>query len=276
VLSTLSVFYLIQTYKMKHKLFIVFSLMFVFTISKAQQTAMQFTGVDCNSNAVDLFADLNAGKAVVVFFFMPNCGSCPPPAQKVQAMANNVMNTFPGMVKAYAFPFNNTTTCTYTNSWVTNNGLSLYTPMDSGAVQVAYYGGFGMPTVVLLGGTDHRVMWSTQSFSTSDTTIMRDSILNLMNPSGIHDLSGTVSSVNVYPNPANDKVQVEMNLSQSAALKVEVVNILGEVVSTVYNNNASVGMMKTEVATDMLSNGVYFIRISADNKVQNYKFTVAH
>jgi hypothetical protein len=44
----------------------------------------------------------------------------------------------------------------------------------------------------------------------------------------------------------------------------------------VYNNNASVGMMKTEVATDMLSNGVYFIRISADNKVQNYKFTVAH
>lgn len=260
---------------MKNKLFFAFALMFVFTISKAQ-SAMQFTGVDCNNNAVDLYADLNAGKAVVVFFFMSNCGSCPPPAQKIQTMANNIMNTYPGMVKAYAFPFNNTTTCSYTNSWVTNNGLSLYTPMDSGAVQVAYYGGFGMPTVVLLGGTDHRIMWSTQSFSTSDTTIMRDSILNLLGPTGVHDLSGVVSFVNVYPNPANDKVQIEMNLSQSVALKVEVVNILGEVVSTVYNNNASIGMMKTEVATNLLSNGVYFIRIGSDNKVQNYKFTVAH
>src|SRR6187551_2485907 len=93
----------IQNFKMKNKLFLAFALMFVFTISKAQQIAMQFTGVDCNNNAVDLYSDLNAGKAVVLFYFMPNCGSCPPPAQKIQAMANNLMNTHPGAVKAYAF-----------------------------------------------------------------------------------------------------------------------------------------------------------------------------
>ncbi len=261
---------------MKHKLFFVIALMFVFTISKAQQTAMQFSGVDCNNNPVDLFADLNAGKAVVLFYYMPNCGSCPPPAMKIQTMANNIMNTFPGAVTAYAFPFQNSTTCTYSNSWVANNGLSLYMPMDSGAAQVAYYGGFGMPTVVLLGGIDHHVMFSTQNWTTSDTTIMRDSILGMLAQVGMNDLNNTISSVNVFPNPANDKVQVEMNLSQAVTIKVELVNILGEVVTVVYNNNAPSGLLKAQVETNALSNGIYFIRVNAENTVQNYKFTVAH
>lgn len=261
---------------MKHKLFFAFALMFTLTISKAQQSAMQFTGLDCNNNNVDLYADLDAGKAVVLFYYMANCGSCPPPAQQIQAMANNIMNTFPGAVKGYAFPFTNATTCTYSSSWVTNNGLTMYTPMDSGAVQVAYYGGFGMPTVVLVGGIDHHVMWSTQSFVSSDTTIMRDSILGMLAQVGIRDLNSNVSEVSVFPNPANENVSVTMTVSQSAAIKVEVVNILGEVVKTAYNNNTNSGVLKTDIATNSFSNGVYFIRVSAENNIQNYKFTVAH
>jgi hypothetical protein len=86
-------------------------------------------------------------------------------------MANNINAMHPGLVKGYAFPFNNTTTCAYSSSWVSSNGLSsFYVPMDSGAVAVAHYGGFGMPTVVVLGGMDHRVMYVSQSFSNADTS----------------------------------------------------------------------------------------------------------
>ncbi len=257
-------------------IFLTLAFVFAILFSKAQTTAMQFTGVDCNSNMVDLFADLNAGKAVIIHFYMPNCSSCPPPAQKIQTMANNIMNTHPGMIKAYAFPFNNSTTCTYSQTWVTNNNLSLYMPMDSGAAMVAYYGGFGMPTVVLLGGTDHRVMFSTQSFSTSDTTIMRDSILNLLSPSGIDNLNNSVSSVNIFPNPANEKIQLSMDVMKPSVLKIELVNILGEKVITVYDNMVSNGTFTKEISTSELSNGIYFIRINGESATQNYKFTVAH
>jgi len=245
-------------------------------IGNAQTTAMQFSGLDCNGNSVDLFADLNAGKAVVVFFYMPNCGSCPPPASKIQTMANNVMNTYPGMVKGYAFPFQNNTTCSYSQSWVTNNNLNFYAPMDSGATAVAYYGGFGMPTVVLLGGSDHRVMWSTQSFVTGDTTTMRDSILNLLGPAGINNFNPNISSVNLFPNPANQQIQLEMNVTHSADIKIEVVNVLGETVREVYNASTAPGVLRREISTGDLSNGAYFIRVASDNTVQNYKFNVAH
>ncbi len=237
---------------------------------------MQFTGVDCNNNAVNLYSDLDAGKAVVLFYYMANCGSCPPPAQKIQAMANNIMNTYPGAVKGYAYPFTNSTTCTYSNSWVTNNNLPFYTPMDSGAAQVAYYGGFGMPTIVLVGGIDHHVIWSTQSFTTSDTTIMRDSILNMLAQVGMNDLNTAISAVDVYPNPANDKVQVSMEITQPAPLKIELVNMLGEIVATLYNGTAPSGQLKAEVATDGLSNGIYLIRVSSNNAVQNHKITISH
>lgn len=261
---------------MKNKLFLLFASLFVFSFAGAQQTAMQFSGLDCNNNAVDLYADLNAGKAVVLFYYMPNCGTCPPVAQKIQTMANNIMNTYPGMVKGYAYPYQNSTTCAYSVSWVTGNNLAMYAPMDSGAAQVAYYGGFGMPTVVLVGGTDHRVMFSTLSFSTSDTTIMRDSILNLLNPASISMMESPVSAVRLFPNPANEKLQIEADLAQSTAVKVEVLNLLGEIVSVPFTGNAPSGLLRREIPTDAYSNGVYFIRITAGEHVTTQRFTVSH
>ncbi len=85
------------------------------------QTAMDFEGNDCNGNYHHLFADLDAGKAVLIHYYMPNCGSCPPPAQKIQAMANKINASYPGAVTGYAFPFQNSTTCAYSATWVSSN-----------------------------------------------------------------------------------------------------------------------------------------------------------
>lgn len=256
---------------------LVIALVFSSALSNAQQTAMQFTGLDCNNNTVDLFADLDAGKAVVLFYYMPNCGACPPPAMQIQSMANGVMNTYPGMVKAYAYPFQNSTTCSYSASWVTSNSLSLYTPMDSGATQVAYYGGFGMPTVVLLGGADHRVLFVTQNYLAGDTAIMRDSILGLFGATAVADLQGGVMDIRLFPSPANDQLQFELNTVGSAGLKVDILNLAGELVSSVYpSGNVVSGFCRMNISTAHLSSGVYLLRVSSDVSTQQVKFVVAH
>ena len=167
--------------------------------------AMDFQANDCNGNPQHLFADLDAGQAVVLFYYMPSCGTCPPPAQKIQAMADKINQNCPGMVKGYAYSYQNSTTCAYTAGWVTSNNLPLYAPMDgNGAEQVAYYGGFGMPTVVLVGGTNHAILWSTQNFVTADTATMRDLILTMNCVAGINDVTIIQNSLDVYPNPSND------------------------------------------------------------------------
>src|SRR5262249_20080836 len=126
------------------------------------QTPLQISGNDCNGNPHDLFAQLDAGKAAVLFFFMYNCGACPPPAAAVQATMNNINNSYPGMVTGYALPYTNSTTCTEVLDWCSLYGHQ-FVPYDSGSYQVAYYGGFGMPTVVVVGGSgaNKRVLFST-------------------------------------------------------------------------------------------------------------------
>lgn len=263
---------------MKNSILLSIALMFVITISKAQ-TVMQLTGNDCNGNAHDLYADLDAGKAVLLHFFMPSCGACPPPAQKIQAMANHINAMHPGMVTAYAMPFNNTTTCAYTSTWCSSNGLSLYMPYDSGATQVANYGGFGMPTVVLLGGAgsgNHRIMFSTLSFSTSDTTIMRDSIMALlMSSTGIADLPNGVNSFSVYPNPASDNISINLELKETSNLLIDVTDITGKQVAIISDEKQN-GIITKQFNTATLPNGNYFVRINANGKTATQKLTVTH
>lgn len=261
---------------MKKLFFLSIALMFVITISKAQ-TVMQLKGVDCNGNTHDLMADLDAGKAVLLHFFMPSCGSCPPPAQKIQKMAMNVMKKYPGSVTAYALPYNNSTTCSYASTWCSSNNLSLYMPFDSGATQVANYGGFGMPTVVLLGGKDHRVMFATQSFSTSDTTIMRDSILAILaGTTGIDDISNTVSIFTVYPNPATDAVTINLELKETSTLLIELTDITGKLVNTILNEKLNAGLVNKQINTSSLPNGNYLIKLSANGKTAIQKVSVVH
>ena len=242
------------------------------------QTVMQLSGMDCNGVSHDLYADLDAGKAVLLHFFMPSCGSCPPPALKIQAMANHINATYPGMVKGYAFPFQNSTTCSYTSTWCSSNGLTLYAPFDSGAAQVAHYGGFGMPTVVLLGGSgaNKRVMYSSLNFVTSDTTKMRDSIMSLLNPTGIADLPNSVSKINVYPNPASDITTINLELNESSKLLIDVADITGKQVAIIADEKQSTGNLIKQFSTAILPNGNYLVRINVNGKTATQKLSVAH
>ena len=246
-------------------------------ILRAQTYAMPLSGLDCNGNSHNLIADLDAGKAVLLHFFMQSCGSCPPPAQKIQAMANHILATYPGMITAYAMPYNNSTTCSYTSNWVSSNNLSLYAPYDSGAVQVAHYGGFGMPTVVLLGGLDHRVLFSTQSFTTSDTTKMRDSILVLLDGlAAIATLPNSVSAFNVYPNPASDIISVNVRLKEASNMLIEVTDITGKQVAVIANEKYSTGLPAKQLNTTTFPNGNYLVRLSVNGKTVTQKLNITH
>lgn len=262
---------------MKKANVLLLALMFIVTISRAQTTAMQFSGQDCNGNNVDLFADLDAGRAVILHFYMPNCGSCPPPALKIQAMANHISAQYPGRVKGYAFPFQNSTDCSYSQSWVSSNNLStLYAPMDSGAEQVAYYGGFGMPTVVVLGGLDHKVLFSTLSFSTSDTTTMRDAIIAMLDQTtGVPGIAAVVNAFNVFPNPATNQFSVNVDLQQPSDVFIDITDITGKQVNILMNQKQA-GSVTKQFSTEGLPNGIYFVRLKVNGVSTTKKINVIH
>lgn len=241
----------------------------------AQTVAMQINRNDCNGNPVNLYSDLDSGKAVLLHFYMDGCNLCHEAAQKIQAMANHILESYPNKIKAYVFPYQNSIPCSSAIAWVSDNNLSLYAPLDSGAAQVAHYGGFGMPTVVLLAGAEeYSVLFSTQNFVTSDTTIMRDSILARFNPAGLQDLKRTNNRVRIFPNPSSGKLVIDMDQNESGRLKIELLSLQGQLVTEKFSDK--IVNRAIEFNTSAYANGVYFLRLSSGNLIETHKLTISH
>lgn len=245
--------------------------------STAQTTATPYDFIDCNGNPQSLFADLDAGKALILEFFMTSCSPCIAAGQTLEVMKADLMAEFPGMVKAYAFGFSDSYSCTAINNWVTTNGITSI-PADSGAYQVAYYGGMGMPTIVILGGgTSHLVLGSPYlAYTTSDTTTMAADIRNFLNPTGINDLGSSIAKINVYPNPANDQVKISFELNEMADVKIDLLDISGKIVSVLSDKKDQTGEIVESMNTGLYANGFYIISINANGAITQQKLNIIH
>ena len=246
--------------------------------SQGQTTAMNFNIVDCNGTPHVLYDDLDAGKAVIIEYFMTSCSPCVTAGNTLESMKADLMAEFPGMIKAYAFGFNNSYSCATVNNWVNTNGFTSY-PSDSGAAQVAYYGGMGMPTIVILGGgTNHSVLGSPYiGFTTSDTTTMASDIRNFLNgTSAVKENSSLINQVTVYPNPATAETNISFVLQQNAAVKIEVLDLSGRIIATVLNENAQAGTVTQKINTADVAEGNYIVRINANGSITQQKLNVIH
>jgi len=259
------------------KLFsLLFAFMFVATISKAQTTAMDFMANDCNGVPQHLFADLDEGNAVILEFFMLNCGSCPVAGHKLEALKETLLTQYPGKIKSYSIGFSNSYTCTQISNWVTTNGFTSI-PMSGGGAQVAHYGGMGMPTVVILGGgTEHLVLGEPYiGLSTSDTTTIANDIREFLEVStAVNTLQTPETTFAVYPNPANDLINLSFDLKTAGNVTINIVDITGKQIATIINEEVSAGKHTKLFSTANLQNGIYYVQITERTTISAHKLTI--
>jgi hypothetical protein len=94
-----------------------------------------------------------------------------------------------------------------------------------------------------------------------------DTILIMFPAVGIND--PTNSSISLYPNPANDVVNI---VSTNDIKTIEVLNYIGQ---TVYKNN-SVNLKKVELNVTSFKSGVYFVKVTTTSGIKTVKITVTH
>lgn len=245
--------------------------------SKAQMAAMNFNIMDCNNTGPhNLFNDLNSGQVVIVEYFMTSCGSCVVAGQKLESMKSNLLAQYPGKIKSYAFGFNNSYSCNTVNNWVTTNGFTSV-PSDSGAAQVAYYGGMGMPTIIIAAGAGHTLLGSPYvGFTTSDTTQMAANIRNFLNSqaTGVTENIGMISELNVFPNPATSEIKMQFNLNENSNIVIDVLDITGRLVMNFLTEKTQAGTIIKTFNTAALAQGNYIVRIKTNDSVVNHKLSI--
>ena len=100
--------------------------------------------------------------------------------------------------------------------------------------------------------------------------------INLTNGSvGIAEANQLANNVTVYPNPISNTAIVNFNLVESNEVSIEVVNALGQLVSTANLGTLSVGDQTYSLDASNLNNGLYFINIRVGNSISVKKVSVS-
>lgn len=238
-------------------------------------TAMDFSMSDCNSTMHNLYADYLDNEEVVIMEFFMTCATCATAGQLLDPMYMGLTTQYPGQVNFFAIAYNNTYNCSTINSWRNTNTPNAIA-LDSGASQVSYYGGMGMPTVVVAGGSSHRVIYNSQfDGPPGDTAAIHAAINNFFMTLGTENVSSNIK-FSAFPNPADDFVNFELNVTNAAQTNIQMIEMTGKVVREISDSELSSGIHQFQVPTSGLPNAVYFIRCVSNGEIVQKKISIKH
>lgn len=84
------------------------------------------------------------------------------------------------------------------------------------------------------------------------------------------------ANVSLYPNPAHDHLNVDVTLEVAAPVSLELLDLSGRTVSTVYAGALSAGKHGLRVETRDLPAGLYMARVQSGASVSTHKVLIAH
>ncbi len=77
-----------------------------------------------------------------------------------------------------------------------------------------------------------------------------------------------------YPNPFNPSTKIQFSIPRETNVNLGVYNMLGQLVTTIYNGKLESGTHYVEFDGSQLPSGIYFYRLEAENFVKTKKMTL--
>ncbi len=235
------------------------------------------------SNSVLCFGDCSASAAVSVFGGTPNYTVMWMPT-------GNTTNTITGLCAGtYTVTATDVNGCSTTSTTTVTSPTQLVvtsshtdetaTPANNGTATAVASGGTpgytylwmpGNQTTATAVGLDAGTYTCTITDANGCTTTVTETVGTA---TGITTTDASFS-INLFPNPAQDYVQLAIALSQKGNVHVEVFNIVGEKIDAMDFGN--VNTVNHSYATAHLSNGVYFFIVTSGTNSSSKKVTVSH
>lgn len=82
------------------------------------------------------------------------------------------------------------------------------------------------------------------------------------------------TSMNIFPNPAQDVTNVVLGLSASADVSIDVINMLGQTVMNQDLGTLPAGEQRTELNLSALESGMYLVNVTANGNVSTTRVTL--
>lgn len=233
--------------------------MSMLTVANAQTTAPNWTANDCNSVSHTLYTELDAGKIIVFVWVMP-CGSCEAPAKTAFTAVESFAASHPGKVVYYMADDYGDASCNTLNSWVTSNNIGDVSKITffgnaGNTINMNNFGGSGMPKIVVMGGSDHKIYFNKNNAAANDATGITDAINSALTAASVSSLENKIG-FSVAPNPGSDMITINC---VTAVKKVMVTTMNGQVAREIDFGN---GKMNPGLDITSLPAGVYLVEVT--------------
>ncbi len=245
------------------------------SLTMGQTTGLDWTKTDCGGTNHHLFAELDNGKVTLIEYFEVGCSSCIFAGNYLDAIYSDYLASNPNRVNFYAMPYNAAPTCTDAQSWKNNNGFSCTTFTD-GSADISYYGGMGMPTIVVLGGLTHHVYYKKLGFVAGDDPTIRSAIDVALANSGVPENTASMNAISAYPNPSASTVTINYSLRAAGNVDMVIYNILGEKMKSIDLGRQQAGENKYLLNTKSFAKGIYVLQLNTGSKREVIRLTVAN
>lgn len=233
-----------------------------------QTNATDATVTDCAGTSYNLFNELDAGKIIVIGWTMP-CATCAGPLLDVHNAVLSFAVSHPGVVEYWMTDDFANSTCTTIQNWCTTNGITNAKFFSSAELDMFDYGSAGMPKVVVLGCTDHKVYYNknnSPSGQAAEASInfALDDLANACQPVGIAELEVTNMYVSCFPNPTSSVLNVTVGMVTPQAVVIELIGLNGKVLSTVSVDDLNQLTDGVQIDVNSLATGIYMLKVSSN------------
>jgi hypothetical protein len=89
----------------------------------------------------------------------------------------------------------------------------------------------------------------------------------------INKIQGNINSLKVYPNPATDKITIDLVRNNAGVINYEIYNLAGKIIASdkIPSSNS-----QATVNTNNLPDGIYLLSVIYDNRRINSKIVINH
>lgn len=108
----------------------------------------------------------------------------------------------------------------------------------------------------------------------NDKVIAQTALARLI-PVGVSNAQADAPSVTVFPNPAVNNMTLSVNTATATKMTATVIDNAGRVVMALPEQQLSVGTNNIDINTEVLTSGVYFVKMNAGDNVITRTFSVA-
>lgn len=241
--------------------------------SSNAQTATNFNCNDCSGVNHDLFSELDSGKVIVLVWVMP-CGACAGPATTAYNTVQNYQAGNPNKVFLYLVDDYANTSCSNLNTWANGLGI-MQSPwsfrFSDASIDMMDYGSTGMPKTVVVGGSGRSVLYNVNN--TISQTSLQNAINSALSSTGIPEAIEGMR-INVFPNPASDRVTMQFSLAQSGDINILLYDLQGKLIGELFSGYRNAGSNAFSFDTKEYPDGNYVLKISNGSSVSTQHLNI--